>query len=282
VRYPTPTTAQLRFTEPLRPGLRAEQFRLGPDGTHPDRVVQPDGRRAVALHFSGDVAGRAARLRWRNVSDAEGLAVADTSASLSFPAPTRASLFIQKAEVLDERRVRLVFNEPLPRADATEPTRYELQPRGRVAAVTQAEEAPTTVTVRVEGAVIGPSGREASLRVTEMRSTQGSRLSEEGGTVRLTRPAEDLSNVYVYPNPYRPARQTGELTIAGLPRRATVRIYTPGGRLVRVLSVAENRDGGAEWDLLDRRGRTVPSGVYLFRVSAPNQGAVLEKAAVIR
>jgi hypothetical protein len=136
--------------------------------------------------------------------------------------------------------------------------------------------------VRVEGVVIGPNGQETSLNVTEMRSTEGRRLSEEGGTVRLTRPAEDLSNVYVYPNPYRSQRTNGGLTIAGLPRRATVRVYTPGGRLVRVLSVEENRDGGTEWNLLDRRGRTVPSGVYLFRVNAPNQSPVLEKAAVIR
>lgn len=282
VRYPAAATAQLRFDEPLRSGLRAEQFRLGPGDTRPERVVQTDNRRAVTLSFPDEVAGRSERLRWTDVSDRNGLPVADTTALLSFPAAPRASLFIEEAEILDERRVRLVFNEPLPPSAATEAARYELRPRGRVASITQADDAPSTVTVRVEGVVIGPNGQEASLNVTEMQSTEGRRLSEEGGTVRLTRPAEDLSNVYVYPNPYRPERTNGGLTIAGLPRQATVRVYTPGGRLVRILSVEENRDGGTEWNLRDRRGRTVPSGVYLFRVNAPNQSPVLEKAAVIR
>ncbi|MFB6248253.1 MAG: S8 family serine peptidase [Salinibacter sp.] len=282
VRYPTAATVQLHFDEPLQSGLRSEQFRFGPDAIRPEHIVQSEGRLAVTLHYRDDVTGQSARLRWADVSDADGLAVADTAALVSFPAAERASLFIQEADILDERRVRLVFNEPLPRAAATDAARYEIRPRGRVADVTQADDAPSTVTVRVEGVVIGPSGRETSLRVTEMQSTRGDRLSKEGSTVRLTRPAEDLSNVYLYPNPYRPRRQDGGLTIAGLPGRATVRVYTPGGRLVRVLSVDDNRDGAAEWDLLDRRGRTVPSGVYLFRVNAPNQSPVLEKAAVIR
>jgi hypothetical protein len=281
VRYPASSTVRLRFDEALAPGLRADQFRLE-DGLRPVRVVQPDGRFAVALHFPDEVAGRSARLRWTDVADADGLGVADSSARLTFPSPSRADLFIEAAEILDDRRVQLVFNEPVPRAAATEPARYELRPRGRVVEASQPADAPSRVTVRVQGVVIGPNGQETSLRVSGLQSVEGSRLSEEGSTVRLTRPARDLSNVYVYPNPYRPAHQGRGLTIAGLPRRATIRVLTPDGRLVRVLSVENNRDGGAEWDLRDRRGRTVPAGVYLFRVSAPDQQPVLEKAAVIR
>jgi hypothetical protein len=282
VQYPSPSTVRLRFDEPLESGLRASQFRLGTAGTRPDRVVPTNGRFAVALHFREEVAGRSARLSWTGVSDADGLEVADTSAVLTFPAAGRASLFIQEAEILDERRVELVFNEPLPRSEATEASRYQLRPRGQVAEVTQAAESPSRITVRVQGVVIGPNGQETSLRVTDLQSVEGNRLSEEGRTVRLTRPAQDLTNVYVYPNPYRPTHQGEGLTVAGLPRRATIRVYTPDGRLVRVLSVEENQDGGAEWDLRDRRGQAVPAGVYLFRVSAPDHGSVLEKAAIIR
>jgi hypothetical protein len=85
----------------------------------------------------------------------------------------------------------------------------------------------------------------------------------------------------VYPNPYR-ARSHEQMTVAGLPREATVRIFTPDGRLVRVLSVEDNRTGGTTWDVRDRRGDPVPSGVYLFRINAPDDDPVLEKAAVIR
>jgi hypothetical protein len=148
--------------------------------------------------------------------------------------------------------------------------------------VSQDEERSSAVTIEVEGLVLGPNGRESSLTIREMRSRDGERLSEEGSTVRLTRPAEDLSNVYVYPNPYRRSEQEGGVTIAGLPRDADIRVYTPDGRLVRVLRVEDNRNGGTRWDLRDRRGEKIPSGIYLFRVNAPDQSPVLEKAAVIQ
>jgi len=282
VRYPTATATRLRFTEPLRSGLRTEQFRLGPEERPPERVVQSNGSTAAVLHFSDAVAGRSARLSWIGVEDEDGLPVADTSTTVTFPAANRASLFIQETEIVSERRVQLVFNEPLSASDATERAHYQLRPRGQVAAVERDEDTPSAVTVKVRGLVVGPNGQESSLTVTGLRSTEGHRLSEEGSTVRLTRPAEDLSNVYVYPNPYRRTEQEGDLTIAGLPRTASIRVYTPDGRLVRVLRVEDNRNGGARWDLRDRRGEEVPSGIYLFRVNAPDQSPVLEKAAIIQ
>jgi hypothetical protein len=214
------------------------------------------------------------------VEDEDGLPVADTSAAVTFPDAASPSLFIQETKILDERRVRLVFSEALPAADATDQAHYQLRPRGQVVAVKRDEETPSAVTVEVQGLVVGPNGQESSLTVTGLESTEGHRLAEEGSTVRLTRPAKDLSNVYVYPNPYR--EEGGDLTIAGLPREANIRVFTPDGRLVRVLRVEDNRDGGTRWDLRDRRGEKVPSGIYLFRVNAPNEAPVLEKAAVIQ
>lgn len=282
VGYDTPTTARLTFSESLRPGLRAGQFRLGPSRLPPQRVVQTDGGTTVDLHFPGSVAGRSSQLRWSGVSDVDGLAVADTTAQLRFPSADSKALFIQEAEILDAHRVQLVFNEPLVSSVATEASRYDLHPRGQVVGVRQDESSPSTVTLDLQGVVIGPNGQETSLTVTGLRSERGSRLSKEGGTVRLTRPATDLSNVYVYPNPYRRNGQSDHLTIAGLPRQATIQVYAPDGRLVRTLSVENNRDGGTEWDLRDQRGEHVPAGIYLLRVDAPDQSPVLEKAAVIR
>ena len=115
-----------------------------------------------------------------------------------------------------------------------------------------------------------------------MTSVDGATLSEAGRSVSLTQPASDLANVFIYPNPYRAREHGDRITIAGLPLEATIRIYTPDGRLVRVLETRRNTQGGATWDLRDRRGQTVPSGVYLFRVESPDDEAVLRKAALIR
>jgi len=234
------------------------------------------------LHFGEEVRGQEGALSWSTFTDRTGLPVGQTTATVRFPAPQKRTLFVEQATILGEERLRLSFNEPVSPTAAQETRRYDIKPRGRVAEV-QLEEPPTaTVTLRVEGLVIGARGDEASLTVTDMVSTAGSKLAEEGRTVRLTKPAEDLSNVFVYPNPYRAREHGNHVTIGGLPATATIRIYTPSGRLVRVLSAERNRDGGYPWDLRNRRGERVPSGIYLFRVNAPDESPVLEKAAIIR
>jgi len=281
--YPDPSTVQLRFTEPLAPDIRADQFRFGPERMSPRRLVRARNAKAVVLHYSDEVQGQTGRLEWTSVEDNTGLPVGQVRTRVSFPSPARQSLFIEEATVLDENHLRLAFNAPLDLTAAQERDRYEVRPaRGRVSSVQLSDESPGVVTLRIEGLVLGASGRESSLTVTDMVGADGRRLAEEGSTVRLTRPADDLSNVYVYPNPHRADKHEDELTIAGLPPQATVRIYTPGGRLVRMLSVENNRDGGRRWNLRNRRGERVPSGVYLFRVNAPNQSPVLEKAAIVQ
>jgi hypothetical protein len=281
VEYPASNSVRLTFTEPLRRPLRPDQFRLAADGLSPRRLVQPDNARAVVLRFDAAVAGRSGELRWSPLADASGLAVGQTAVPITFPASGQGGLIVRQAEIRPKGRVQLEFSAPLDPARATDPSRYDVRPVGRVVAVEQPGTPSAQVTLRIEGVSIGPSGQETSLRLSGLQSTGGARLSEQSTTVRLTTPAGDLSNAYVYPNPYR-ARSHEQMTVAGLPREATVRIFTPDGRLVRVLSVEDNRTGGTTWDVRDRRGDPVPSGVYLFRINAPDDDPVLEKAAVIR
>ncbi len=281
VSYPGPSTVEIQFAEVLAPDLQVEQFQFGAEDTSPERLVRAQSGQAVILRFSRAVAGQSGQLSWSGIVDATGLDVDQTAVNVSFPADDRRSLFIEEAMIVGENRARLAFNAPLDPSAARERDRYTLRPRGRVADVQVEGDSSDTVVLHVEGLVLGASGEESSLTVTEMVGADGRRLSDEGGTVRLTRPADDLSNVFVYPNPYRAAEHGEKVEIAGLPPEATIRIYTPGGRLVRELS-ARTRDGGRDWNLRDRRGERVPSGVYLFRVNAPEQSPVLEKAAVIR
>jgi flagellar hook assembly protein FlgD len=86
----------------------------------------------------------------------------------------------------------------------------------------------------------------------------------------------------VFPNPVRASRSEQELTVGQLPKNATVRIYSPAGRLVKVLSIADRRERKVTWDLRTRRGEKVPSGIYLVRVEAPDASPVTKKAAVVR
>jgi len=281
VQHPDPTTARLRFTERIAPVPEAEQFELATFGV-PQSVLRSNDGRGLVLKFSDEVAGQPSTLSWTGLSDETGLPVAETEVGVTFPDASRASLYVENVSILGEQRVQLTFNEPLLGSSARDRDNYAVRPRGSVESVQADGSSPTTVTIRLDGVLVGASGKEASLRVSSVQSVDGRTLVEEGATVRLTEPAADLDDVKVYPNPIKLSRHDPQLTVAGLPRNATVRIYSPAGRLVKVLSVEENRTGGTTWNLRTRRGATVPSGIYLVRVESPEGSPVLKKAAVIR
>jgi hypothetical protein len=200
---------------------------------------------------------------------------------VSFPSATDRSLFVKDFSVLGEQQVRLTFSEPLKVAPAQNPENYDVQPQGTVDRVQVEPSQPKTVTLNLDGIIAGASGYEASLEVSSLQSVNGSTLADEGATVRLTQPAEGLAGVKLYPNPIDLSRHDAQLTVGGLPSEATIRIYSPSGRLVEELDVTGTSNGGTTWNLRSRRGTRVPSGIYLVRVQAPDASPVIKKAAVI-
>jgi hypothetical protein len=79
-----------------------------------------------------------------------------------------------------------------------------------------------------------------------------------------TRASEDLTNVYVYPNPVRP-EYDGTVKIAGLINRANVKITDIAGNLVYE---AISEGGTMEWDTTAFGKYNVASGVYMIFISA--------------
>ena len=75
---------------------------------------------------------------------------------------------------------------------------------------------------------------------------------------------EDLSNVYVYPNPVRPEFE-GTVKIAGLLDKATIKITDIEGNLVYETT---SEGGTIEWDTTAFGKYKVASGVYMIFISA--------------
>lgn len=84
-----------------------------------------------------------------------------------------------------------------------------------------------------------------------------------------------------HPNPFVP----GTVISYGFPRasRATLRIYSVEGRLVRVLTDGPHAAGAhrAGWDGLDGRGEPVSSGIYFCQIQVPT-GAATSKIVLAR
>lgn len=79
-----------------------------------------------------------------------------------------------------------------------------------------------------------------------------------------TKPSEDLSNVYVYPNPVRP-EYTGTVKISGLMDKAIVKVTDVAGNLVYESTAI---GGTIEWDTTAFGKYKVASGVYMIFISA--------------
>jgi hypothetical protein len=76
--------------------------------------------------------------------------------------------------------------------------------------------------------------------------------------------SEDLSNVYVYPNPVRPEFE-GTVKIAGLLNKANIKITDIEGNLVYETT---SEGGTIEWDTTAFGKYKVASGVYMIFISA--------------
>ncbi|HOD10596.1 MAG TPA: T9SS type A sorting domain-containing protein, partial [Flavobacterium sp.] len=94
-----------------------------------------------------------------------------------------------------------------------------------------------------------------------------------------TKPADDLKNVYVYPNPVRP-EFVGTVKIAGLISKATIKITDIEGNLVHETT---SEGGTIEWDTTAFGKYKVASGVYMIFISAEDGSeTTVKKVMIIR
>ena len=280
VTYPAEDYVVVRFTEPLAPDVLARQFLLN-DAREPASALLQEGGRAVALHFPGLPTG-AATLAWEGLRDEEGTPVGQGAVALMVPASgLEGTLLLASWDVLGGGRALLRFSEPLDPQAAQDPSRYRVDPSGAVTEVEFDVQRPEEVVLTIADRALGATGLRTAVVVTAMEAASGATLAPEGTVAVLSTFAADLSDVYVFPNPYRQNQHDGRVIIAGLPRTAQIAIYSLDGRLVRELEEFDG-DGGAPWDLTDARGEAVPSGVYLIRVESEGQEPVIEKVAIIR
>ncbi len=112
-------------------------------------------------------------------------------------------------------------------------------------------------------------------------------------TFEVTSPTElvgdpDLTRVHAVPDPFYGVSQfdlspaAKELKFVNLPSRATIRIYSMSGVLVDIVNHDDATFGGqAAWDLRNRSGQFVASGVYFFHVSTPEGKKHIGKFTVV-
>ena len=110
--------------------------------------------------------------------------------------------------------------------------------------------------------------------------------SGAGSYLVLTGFANDLSDVYVYPNPAEIGMGESNITFANIPQLASITIWNLDG--IKVGEVEEtDGNGGVDFNLKDFSGDYLNSGVYIYRIvmldeSSNEQDEKIGKFAVVR
>lgn len=98
---------------------------------------------------------------------------------------------------------------------------------------------------------------------------------------------DQMAKINVFPNPYF-AHNTAEfnqfvrfVTITNLPEKATIRVFSLTGELLRTIHKDDNSTS-VRWDLRNESVLPVASGIYIIHIEVPDVGDRILKLAVIQ
>jgi hypothetical protein len=289
-----PYHVSVQFNEGMSESIRCtDAYRLHKTDP-PGEVKQPEsivigrsGSEAI-LAFSGfEFASGEFQLAVAGVEDADGVPL-DTAAAIArfVLAPEELRFYLRSAQLESPQSILLRFNLPVDKNSAGRAENYTISVEPQLPvpitideALLSAQEAPA-VHLRLHHGLIAPLGRSFLVTARGVRSAAGIALQPgEGDAVGFAAASQNLKQVMIYPNPFIAARH-GLLTIAGLPAQATIRVLDESGRVLVTLHENDG-NGGANWDTRDRDGRLLPSGTYVFYITAGGETA-WAKGVIIR
>jgi len=181
------------------------------------------------------------------------------------------SLFLTSWEATGDKTALLQFNLPPTESTALDTSNYAIEPLGSIKSVAWGNEEKTAVLVSISEARLGALGYPISLVVSNVCTEENICTNEEGNTATFSSNKEDLTEVFVYPNPARNHEFFDGVRFANLTRQAYIEVFTVSGRFVNKLEETDG-DGGYEWDLRDKGKQRIKPGIYIFRVSTEIEG----------
>jgi len=283
-------TVTVKFTEKMNNTIENLQaFKL--NGNVFPNSISPASQYSYLVTFRDEIPVGLNELSVSNLHDLYGSPIQPTDTTFImdtvFVSP---EFFISSFKIVDAYNIRVVFNLEVDDVSAENVNNYIFEPDNKASSVTVDATDKKSVNISLKGEKpVGSIGREYVLRVKDIFSTASTgslKINDGAGSyIVLSSFANDLSDVYVYPNPVKPT--SGEaLTFANLPIYAQITIWTVDGTKIGEIEESDG-NGGVTFNLLDLSGNTLSSGIYIYRVvmldeSKNEQEEKLGKFAVIK
>jgi len=283
-------TVTVNFSEKMSNTIENLQaFRL--NGSVFPHSISPASQYSYLLSFSNDIPVGNNQLLVSELKDIYGSPI--QSAQINFNMDSiivNPEFFISSFKIIDSYNLKITFNLDVDEVSAKNVANYYFEPNNKAASVSVNGNDRKSISLSLKGQnPIGSIGREYVLRIKDVFSsvsTGSLRINDGAGSyVVLSSYENDLSQVYVYPNPVKPSK--GEtLTFAKLPQYAQISIWTIEGSKISELNESDG-NGGASFNLIDSNGNPLPTGIYIYRVVMSDennneQDEMIGKFAVIR
>lgn len=198
---------------------------------------------------------------------------ADTnSVSFSVLQIDSAKFYISRLELAGNYRLKVEFNSIADSVTSLNPANYSFEPFGiKVISAEFDNSDRKTVYLNLENkSVIGATGKNYLLKAKDIYSADGIKIVDgAGSSFGLIFNKENLDEAYVYPNPYSLNSNQDYITFANLTREAKIQVFDLSGKFLIEISET-NGNGGVEWNLTDKDGRKVSTGIYIYKVSGKN------------
>ena len=199
--------------------------------------------------------------------------------------------YISSFKVENPYLVKVIFNLDVDETSVLSTSNYSFEPDNRVSSIHVDDSNKKVIYLNLEGQKpVGSIGKEYVLRLESVRSsleTGNIKINSGAGSyIVLTGFTQDLSDVYVYPNPVKIGNGESKLTFANLPQYAKITIWNLDGIKVGEIDESDG-NGGADYNLKNLSGEFLGSGIYIYRVvmldESKNEGKEkIGKFAVIR
>ncbi len=279
---------KMTFTLPINvDNLRIENLKI--DENNPSSIAE-SSENSLILSTQDILLNGEHSFSFKNVRDKYNTPIKDSTITFNvdFNNDDTTNLFITSYKILNNYNLKITYNFNLDTLTSINTNNYIISPNNKILQVIFDNKSNNTVLVTTEKP-FGSIGKEYILTVKNVHSSIESGyipINENvGNQIILTGNAENLKDIFVYPNPIN-VNENSKLTFANLTQFAEIYIFTIDGKFVTKLN-EDDGNGGFDWNLLDDNGKKINSGIYIYKVIArDSEGNKIDekinKFAVIR
>jgi len=183
------------------------------------------------------------------------------------PYLTDETFYITDYKIENSKEISINFNLDLDKSSFLITNNYRINPFNSIETVSFLGTKSINVKFKYP---IKSTGITYTIKLENMKSSIETGnielLTGAGSYIVLSTNANNLSDMYVFPNPFSLSESDGTVYFANLPAKTDIIIFDIRGDRIAEISERDG-NGGVSWNLTNLKGEKVSSGIYIYRAA---------------